>query len=203
VLQAIRENGLRVAAVLAVCLGAWNWWSTRPVMPPPGIGVQASPLQQALAQPVRFERDGHRIEALASFDITARVLGVERYALDRAARISPVDFALGWGRMSDSAVLEKISISQSNRYYYWRVREFPIPRREIETSSANMHMIPASAPVDARLRAVRVGQIVRLRGYLVRVDGPDGGRWVSSLTREDTGGGACEVIWVESIEIQA
>jgi len=201
-LAAIRDNWLRVAAVAAVCLGGWNWWTTRPLMPPPGIGVQASPVQQSLSQPVRFEHEGHRIEALASFDITARVLGVARYTLDRAAQVSPVDLALGWGRMSDSAVLERVEISQSGRFYYWRVREFPIPRREIEASSANMHMIPASEQVKAQLRAVRVGKIVRVRGYLVRVEGRDGWRLVSSLTREDTGAGACEVIWVESVEVQ-
>jgi hypothetical protein len=42
---------------------------------------------------------------------------------------------------------------------------------------------------------------VRLSGYLVEVLGDDGWRWVSSLTREDTGTGACEVIWVEQIEL--
>ena len=55
----------------------------------------------------------------------------------------PEDLALGWGRMSDSDVLAKIDITQSGRFYYWHVDDFPIPRREIETSSANMHMIPS------------------------------------------------------------
>jgi hypothetical protein len=30
----------------------------------------------------------------------------------------------------------------------------------------------------------------------VQVNTPDGWRWRSSLTREDTGGGACEVVYV-------
>ena len=201
-LQDLRDHWLRIAAVVAVCLGGWNWWSTRPVQPPPGISVHASPVQRSLAQPVHFELAGHRVQAMASFDITARVLGVARYSVDRAAQISPMDFALGWGRMSDSAVLDRVDISQSGRFYFWRVREFPIPRREMETSSANMHLIPASEQVGSQLRAVRVGHIVRLRGYLVEVHGRDGWRWVSSLTRTDTGAGACEVIWVEAVEVQ-
>jgi hypothetical protein len=200
--EALRDNWLRIAAVVVVCIGGWNWWSTRPVLPPPGIGVHASPVQNALSTPRRFEHEGHQVEAVASFDVTARVLGVARYSFDRAAAVSPLDLALGWGRMSDSAVLDRIEISQSGRFYYWRTRDFPIPRREIEASSANMHMIPASAPVRSQLNGVRVGQIVRLQGYLVRVQGRDGWRWASSLSREDTGNGACEVIWVESVEIR-
>jgi hypothetical protein len=39
--------------------------------------------------------------------------------------------------------------------------------------------------------------VVHLRGKLVRVDGPGGWRWVSSLSRKDSG---CELMWVESVE---
>ena len=127
------------------------------------------------------------------------MLGTEHYRLDREARLSPVDLALGWGRMSDTAVLERIRITQSGRFYYWSTDDFPIPRREIETSSANMHMIPADERVEAALKAIRKGQTVIVRGYLVEARGADGWRWRSSLTREDTGAGACELVWVESV----
>ena len=49
---------------------------------------------------------------------------------------------------------------------------------------------------------VAPGQVVALEGYLVKVISKDGWRWQSSLTRNDTGNGACEVIWVEEVEIR-
>jgi hypothetical protein len=76
----------------------------------------------------------------------------------------------------------------------------PIPRRSIETHSANMHMIPASREVERSLRALRPGDIVRLHGYLVEVNATDGWRWRSSLTREDTGAGACELVLLQSLD---
>jgi hypothetical protein len=45
--------------------------------------------------------------------------------------------------------------------------------------------------------AFKRGEIVHMEGYLVRVDGPDGFQWASSLSRSDTGNGACELFWVE------
>jgi hypothetical protein len=33
----------------------------------------------------------------------------------------------------------------------------------------------------------------------VRLDGEDGSHWQSSLTREDSGGGACELLWVTEV----
>jgi hypothetical protein len=125
------------------------------------------------------------------------VLGVERYRFDRAAQLSPVDFALGWGPMSDSRVLDAITIQQRDRWYFWSASQLPVAEGEITTHSGNMHMIPANAAVERRLLSVRAGQLVELRGQLVRADGPDGWHWVSSLSRADTGDGSCEVVWVE------
>lgn len=49
--------------------------------------------------------------------------------------------------------------------------------------------------------SVRTGDIVELKGSLVRVDEKGGWHWVSSLTRNDTGNHACELIWVEDFGI--
>jgi len=35
---------------------------------------------------------------------------------------------------------------------------------------------------------------------LVDVRGPSGFVWNTSLRRDDTGGGACEILWAEAIE---
>ena len=129
------------------------------------------------------------------------VLGKENYYLGREAELSPVDLAFGWGPMSDEKVLKHISISQSNRFYYWSTRKFPIPRRQIEINSANMHLIPANDDIKKRLKSVREGQVIRLQGYLVRVQASDGWNWQTSLTRKDVGAGACELIWVEQLSI--
>jgi len=142
----------------------------------------------------------HRVEALQPFQLEeALVLGREDYRFDRGARISPTDLALGWGPMADPQVLARIDISQGNRWYHWRTDDFPIPRREIETHSANMHLIPADATVARALQRVEPGQRIALSGQLVRVVGDDGFHWQSSLTREDVGQGACELIWVQSL----
>lgn len=76
------------------------------------------------------------------------------------------------------------------------------PPREIETFSANMHLIPADAAVARALGNIRKGQTVSVSGYWVEVRGGDGWGWRSSLTREDTGQGACELIFVQDVTIR-
>jgi hypothetical protein len=129
------------------------------------------------------------------------VLSVEHYRTGREADLSPTDIAFGWGKMADPAIADKLSISQGGRWYHWRYSgKPPLPVREIETSSANMHLIPASREVAGALSAVDKGKIVSLRGYLVEVRARDGWMWRSSLTREDTGNGSCELVFVQALD---
>lgn len=187
--------------VALVAYGAWHFAQGRPItLDKAGILIAHDPVQLAAISPPRLTLDGYHVEPLAAYTIEARILGTERYRFGREAEISPVDFAVGWGAMSDSTVLRQIDITQSGRFYFWRVQQFPIPQQEIESHSANMHMIPANAAVAQKLEEVRPGHIVRLRGYLVAIRADDGWQWRSSLSRTDTGNGACELMWVESVE---
>ena len=188
------------ATLLLVLWGAASWWHRRPLLQPPGVLAPDAPLQVDLEHGAQLQQGKVTLTTRAHFDITARVLSRRDYSFGADARLIPEDLALGWGRMSDSAVLAQIDISQSDRYYYWRVKQFPIPRREIETSSANMHMIPADAGVLRQLRAVRPGEVVHIEGFLVDASRADGWHWNTSMTRDDTGAGACELVYVESID---
>ncbi len=164
------------------------------------LSIKKPPIQKKLDNTVQtFKTGGYTITPLASFQVEARVLGAKHYSIDREADLAPVDLALGWGPMSQQEVLDALSISQSGRFYYWRTDNFPIPRRDIETNSANMHFIPANQDIEKQLKEIDAGDQVKFKGYLVKIDADDGWRWISSMTREDTGGGACELVLVDDI----
>lgn len=187
---------------LALLASAWHL-AQRPRHRAPGVLVADVPEQHDIAGTApQFERNGARLTALASFALRARVLGRERYRFDGGAIVSPYDLAVGWGRMSDSAVLERMTIWQSGRFFRWWVQQFPIPEQEIIESAANMHLIPADGAVRRAIEKSRVGDVIDLRGWLVSARMPDGGEWRSSLTRSDTGYGACELVWVEGFSIE-
>ena len=202
------------ASAIAATLGTLTWdgtGSTAPLAITASGGTSTAPSSGAPGftpgtggpptSTIRFRRS-ITLATRAHFEATARVLSREDYRFDAGAALAPTDLALGWGRMSDSGVLDRIEITQSGRFYYWRVKDFPIPRREIEESSANMHIIPADAGVRAMLDRVRPGELVHLEGFLVDARRADGWRWNTSLTREDTGNGACELVFVESLTVE-
>jgi len=190
----VKQFGIMLALIMAL-----YYWSGREISRPSGVLAPDEPYQREVNSTSIREKSGYRLSLLASFDIRARVIASERYWFDRGSPLSPVDLVLGWGAMSDSTVLKQISISQGGRFYSWWVSTLPLPRAEIETHSANMHMIPANDEIERQLKSIRAGNMVHLKGYLVEATGKDGFRWKSSLTRSDAGGGACELILVESL----
>jgi hypothetical protein len=192
---------LPVVAVLLIGWGGLHHWRHRDVTQPPGVLAPDAPHQVNLTDGASLHRDGMTLATRAYIDLTARVLSREDYTWDAGAKLAPTDLALGWGRMSDSAVLANFDISQSGRFFYWRTKTWPIPRNEIELSTANVHMIPADAGVRGALKRVRKGQLVHIEGFLVDASGPNGWRWTTSMTRSDTGAGACELVYVESLDV--
>ena len=154
-----------IALVVAFVLVTAVVLPNRAVEYGPGEFAPSDPVQVDLETPDSFDHGDYTITRMAKFRIKAKVLSRKDYRWDRGAAVSPIDLALGWGRMSDEKVLEAIDISQSGRWYHWRTDNFPIPRREIETHSANMHMIPANDSVLQQLKRVREGELVSINGY--------------------------------------
>jgi hypothetical protein len=61
--------------------------------------------------------------------------------------------------------------------------------------------MPANDRIRDRIAELRIGTLVRIYGDLVEATHPRArGPWRSSLTRNDEGSGACEILFVESIE---
>jgi hypothetical protein len=162
------------------------------------------PVQGATDRPA-FEVDTRKgaltLEPRAAFDISARVAADERYRADDGAFLVPVDLVMTWGKLPEEPYKSKVSYGQMARYYFWRAPAADLDLHYVASHSANMHMIPADDNVRRALLAVGGGDLVRVQGLLVNAKRADGFYWNSSLTREDTGPGACELVWVEEIQI--
>lgn len=181
-----------------VCFAFFVCVATACSGPVPGELAPNEPYQTETEEST-WEAEGYQVEALAEYDIQARVLSRKKYSHD----LSPLDLALGWEKMSDPAVYGNLSISQSGRWYHYRWRNKPpIPLGEIISQSANVHMIPKDPDIRKKLMKIDEGDVVHLTGKLVQVT-KENPRfvWKSSLRRDDSGDGACELLWVEDVEI--
>jgi len=195
-------RGFKIFAIsfLMICV-IYHYVSHRALKHPDGVITAASDPEQTSTSDPEFQFKHYSIKPLQDFSIVARVLSTEHYEFDTGAELAPVDLALGWGPMSETSVINQLNISQGGRFYFYRYQlPPPIPPNDIVTHSANMHMIPSNSLIEKELKDVRVGQIIHLQGNLVEVkDLKKNWTWRSSLTRNDSGNGACEVIWVKQL----
>lgn len=190
----------RALGLLGVFAVIWHFSIGGTVTHLPGILIKDEPLQGPVPAGHGFWQSGDtRIRALASYNIKGRVLHVERYRWDAMADLAPIDLGVGWGVMSDEIYAARCQFSNSGRYLSWSWSGNDFPAETASRCMTNMHLLPANDRVRDRLLSLRPGQLFQAGGYLVEVMRPGMGRWTSSLSRLDTGEGACEIMWVQSL----
>ena len=191
-----------LAAVIGIAVVIFGWsYLHRPITYPPGILIPTEP-EQTAATDGSFAYGAYELKPLAAFALDARVLHRKVYRWDRQATLVPVDLALGWGPMSDQRVLDRVTITQSMRFYWFEYKlPPPISKDEIISHSTNVHIIPSTPAIASQCKSVRTGTLVHLKGDLVEATAAGFGPWRSSLSRTDTGNGACELMFVTEMAI--
>jgi len=189
--------------IIVLLLGAAVWFFFIRDTPARWKGMPAAkaPVQTTANLPAPFKHQGFTIKPLARYQITGVVLHRERYRFDAMSSICPLDLGLAWGPMSVAGVINELKITQRGRFLLYSTKsdEAPLDPEQINRSASNNHCLPADDKVRSQLLAIKRHEIASLEGYLVEVNGSDGGVWRSSLTRDDEDGGACEIIWVTAV----
>jgi hypothetical protein len=197
-----RHIAVKLLLLAFIAWGGWNWFIDRPVHAPDGILAPDEPRQGEAPAAPTFRHGKWTLTPRASYQITARILHVERYRFDALAALIPEDLALGWGPMSENRILERMEITQNDRFYFWKSpRDLAVPKEAIISHSANTHVIPDGEVMASQLRRLRRGQVVTLTGLLVDAKRDDGAMIQTSLVRTDTGAGACELLLVQDLTV--
>lgn len=189
-------------SLVIIIAGLFFLFRTKEIKQPHGILAPKIPIQTKLKKAETWQVDDYNFNAVLHFETTAKVLSVREYGSDDLSVFCPMDLALGWGKMADQQIVDQLDIKQQHRWYVWQTKKFPIPKKEIEISSSNVHIIPANENIEDILSDIIRGNIISISGKLVNVN--EIGKewtWKSSTKRDDTGGGACEILWVEEVYI--
>ena len=151
--------------------------------------------------PKPWSHKGWNINPLAIYRLDAIVLKAQNYK-DPAGEISPRDLALAWGPMAKAENAHAIEVKQESRFYEWWAENTPKLTPEIiATNTANVHCIPANDIIAEKLKDVTRNNLIHAEGYLIEAYKTNGPPWKSSLKRTDTGNGACEIFWIEKLEV--
>lgn len=176
------------------------------------------PIQTNIENPelIKFHKDGYDFTLTPFFDYEMNALVVNRFdytwfSLQRTDSAFPLDLCVTWGKNIESgAYLDRsLHFRQDGRFCYanWSYAS-GFDWGEV----SNNHLVIKDDVLQKKAFSISEGDQVRIRGKLVSVEAKnaDGqlekyesslSKWSTSTTRGDSGAGACEVIYVEELEI--
>ena len=202
---------IRLAVFLMIVLACsgymiWNAGTRRAI-----TGIRG-PIQEKADGGETLHTAGYAVEVryLAEYDIEGLVVHRKKYGGDGiGAALAPVDAALAWGEVAENNRKIDFHWRQSGRWYYWRVDDIaelaPVGGEAgLNEQSSNNHLVPANDSIRKKVKKIRRGDHIRIKGYLADIyaEKSDGEvfTWTSSTSRTDQGDGACELIYVTDIE---
>lgn len=203
------QRALRWASLGLLLLLALAWWF-RGGLPPPSEArseLLRPPRQSATSRKLFVHKlNGYEymVEPVAEYDCAGLVVSTNYTWRDMFALAgSPIDtpdLGMVWDMNLQSGDLHKVSFWSGE--FTLNFQHAPGVKFYME-NAGNTHVLAASDDVYSQITSLRRGDQIRLRGALVNYYRTDWGpHWrKSSLTRTDTGNGACEVMFVESVEV--
>ena len=159
---------------------------------------------------LKIGKDDVQISYIATYDIDALVVSTHDYpGTDIGNKLVPRDIALAWGKVAEYNTKVDFNWSQSGRFCRYTLNRDDYqtvlqccPNYESEIS--NNHLIASDSSIRSKIKKIRRGDHVRIKGYLVNITVQIANNrtfyWNSSTSRSDTGNGACELIYVTSID---
>ena len=193
------EKSLGVIIIICAILMARDIISSKTIFQ----GEIPDPIQTNLTDAKVMNHIGKKGEVIilakAKYEIEGVIKSKKKY-LDFASQISNYDLAMAWGTLNKSDIDQYIKYSQGGRWYRFKYsHDIPGGSDYLSNHSANVHIIHKDKKVLKDIKRMKKNDHVRLKGFLVDVDfsSSGGSLWQTSLSRNDTGGGACEILYVE------
>ncbi len=152
----------------------------------------------------------YAVNPLHNYTITGVVVSKHDYNPDETDIERPIryDLCIVWGKnISEKTYISTdISFSQSQRFCNYSYHNSPTFYTQ---QISNNHIVTTNGAILDKLQSVNPGDEVKISGQLVNLSvmGNDSNgqivnnTWKSSTDRKDTGAGACEVIYVDSVDI--
>ncbi len=206
---------VRTLLVAGASLAAAACWQ-RDALPPPeqlDPALAQEPLQREIEHaPFDTTVGGVRytVRPLYSYDLYGLV--VSKHDADtwwdyiHAAwndKLNVTDLCVVWGRNAASGVYRRIEFSSGEFVCYAQTRSSEDWAAFDMTSLSNNHLLADDAHIAKTLTSARVGDQIHFRGYLAEYSHDHGFAFHrgTSITRSDTGNGACETVYATDAEI--
>ncbi len=115
--------------------------------------------------------------------------------------LNMADVCVIWGKTAQSIYLNQFDFWNGQFTCNFRTRSNEAWNSFNQYQISNNHLISDNDYIRDKIKDVKIGDQIRVSGYLSEYGEKGGGKRGTSIVRTDTGNGACETIYVENFEI--
>jgi hypothetical protein len=157
---------------------------------------------------VVFNEVDYRVEPEYEYDITGMVVSYRHHNEDNSRmhalandHLNMLDVCVVWGDNPANERLDRINFWNGLFTCNFKTRDQQAWDAFNLNQISNNHLLSDDDFIRRQVKKIRVGDQIRVRGYLAGYTSAGGSRRGTSTTRTDTGNGACETIFVEDFQI--
>lgn len=120
-----------------------------------------------------------------------------------ASSVDVVDVCLVWGENAREEVYRSVEFGSEPFSCWYRAPNAEAFEAFRPEQLSNTHLLARDEPIARRLSGLHIGDQIRLRGRLVNYNPAGASEMLrkSSLVRDDTGNGACEILFVDELDV--
>ncbi len=155
-----------------------------------------------------FNNVEYRVAPEYDYDITGMVVSYRHHKHEYSRmhaqakdHINMLDVCVIWGDNPANERLDKISFWNGIFTCNVKTRDQQAWDAFNMDQLSNNHLLSDDEFIRRQVKKIRIGDQIRVRGYLASYSSGGGSVRGTSTTRTDTGDGACETIYVEDFEI--
>ncbi|MDR0233809.1 MAG: hypothetical protein LBI31_03265 [Zoogloeaceae bacterium] len=211
-------DALTRLAKTAFCVGllmlALSWFFVDDLPSPAKLlpDLVQAPIQNPTSAPAfttNLNGVSYRIKPLYTYELWGLVVSThhsdswwDNMHRDTGDFLNVMDLCVVWGKNNAlSGIYEKFSFSSGQFTCYYSTSNQEAWSRFVNEELSNNHILVADKEAGRRMKQVRTGDQIHLRGYLVEYQNSQGAYRGSSTVRTDTGNGACETVFVEAFDV--
>lgn len=181
---------------------------------PHRIEFRPQVLEEPRQQPTRqgafdtaFNGVDYLVEPEFEYDLTGMVVSFRHHDSNSRMHflandhLNMMDVCVVWGDTATSKLLNKITFWNGIFTCNVKTRDQAAWDAFSMYQLSNNHLISDDDLLRDRVKDIRIGDQIRVRGYLASYSSENGGKRGTSTTRTDTGDGACETLFVQQFDI--
>ena len=172
--------------------------------------MQREPTQKPTTErpfEAKYEGVNYQVEPHFEYDLYGTVVsyrhhdGDSRMHMRSNDHLNMLDVCVIWGDNTNNPRLDKIDFWNGIFTCNVQTRDQAAWEAFDMYQLSNNHLISDDDFIRDRVKDVRIGDQIRLRGLLASYGSENGGKRGTSTTRLDTGDGACETLFVQHFDI--